>query len=170
MAFTVDFIDQTTGHPRFNVDQTVRRGTRGPDGTLIQVLLNLLYFDLQPAAARFGFTPPTDRLVEDGIVGDQTVILASHFFDAAPKSAGLVDFTQHPEAVGVDPMRAPGQLSTRLHVRYFMDALNTFCSSLSAQLGNDRFRLLASAKSTPVSLRNALRTRKAVADKYRFGG
>ena len=169
MAFTIkDFIDPTTGHPRYNIDQTLRSGSRGVDTQLLQVLLNMLYFDLAPAAARFGLVPPVPRLVEDGIAGSQTGILTNHFFDNAPKAALLVDRSQHPEAGGVDPMRKPNQLSTRLKVRFFIDALNLACSSFSVQLGQTRYPLLRTDPTVPVALRNALKTVKLKATKYQF--
>ncbi len=170
MAFTVDFTDPATGHPRYNIDQTLRKGSRGTDARLLQVLLNLLYFDLAAPASRFGFIPPTERLDEDGVLGSQSVLLANHFASTATSSAGMVDLRQHPEAGGIDPMRKPGELSTRLKVRYYIDALNLACSSFSAQTSHPRYALLRSDPTVPVELRNALKTIKAKADKYKFGG
>ena len=168
MAFTLDFVDPVTGHPRYNIDQTLRAGSRGVDAQLLQVLLNMLYFDLAPAAARFGLVPPTERLVEDGKLGQQSVLLGSHFFENAPKAAQLVNRREHPEASGIDPMRRPNELSKRLKVRFYMDALNLACSSFSVQLGQTRYALLRSDSSVPIALRNALKTVKSKADKYRF--
>ena len=170
MAFTVIFTDPATGHPRFNIDQTLNFGSQGADVELLQVLLNMLYFDLQPGSGRLGFVPPTEQLKEDGIFGLETQKLGRHFFATVQKRAGLFDPGKNPEATGIDPMRAPNELSHRLKVRYIIDALNISCSSVSAQSGNTRYQKLASDTGIPVRLRNALRVRKKTADKYRFGG
>lgn len=170
MAFTVNFTDPATGHPRFNFDQTLTTGSRGADVQLLQVLLNMLYFDLSPASSRFNFVASTDRLSEDGILGKQTASLTNDFIVQARTSANLFNIRDNPEAAGIDPMRKPGELSPRLKVRFVIDALNTFCSSFSSQLGIDRYRRLASDPKTPTQLRNALKTVKSTANKYKLGG
>jgi hypothetical protein len=169
MAFTVNFRDPTTGHPRYNFDQSVRKGGRGVDVELLQVLLNMLYFDLAKASAALGFVPPTERLIEDGIVGPDTIKLATHCYHQLEKNgAPLANTDEHPEARGLDPMRQPGERSRILVVRYFIDLLNDNVSFFDAQTGLGRYALLPFDRQIPRGLRNALKTVKAKADKYRF--
>lgn len=171
MAFTVKFSDPATGHPRYNFDQTIRKGARGADLQLLQVLLNLLYFDLAPTSAPFGFVPPSGRLVEDGFEGPETAKFVSHCRSQfLENGAGLVDLQEHPEARGLDPMRQPGQKSTRLKVQYFIDVLNENVSAMDASQRLGRYARLSSDQRVPLQLRNALKTVKLTANKYMFGG
>lgn len=169
MAFTVDFKDPTTGHPRYNFDETIRKGGRGIDVQLLQVLVNMLYFDLAAVSAPFGFIPNTPRLTEDGILGTDTIKLSTLCYHQFEKNgAPLANTAEHPEARGLDPMRKPGERSRILVVRYFIDLLNENVSFFDAQTNFGRFALLAFDKQVPTGLRNALKTVKAKANKYRF--
>lgn len=171
MAFTVRFQDPVTGHPRYNFDQTIRKGSRGTDYQLLQVLLNMLYFDEADATRPVGFEPPVPRLVEDGIDGPQTRQLAAHCRERFIRAGiNLVSLDEHPEGRGLDPMRIPGQSSTRLKVTYFIDALNSTVSNFDALLDLKRYPRLAFDNQVPLPLRNALKTVKTTANKYRFGG
>lgn len=172
MAFTVlNFKSPGANHPRYNFDQTLVVGSRGNDAKLLQVLLNMFYFDQAKEALARGFVPLTDRLVEDGIIGHDTTVLASDFKEKAFQlGSGNLSGFEHPEAQGLDPMRKPGELSPRLKKRYFIDLLNDVVSTFDAKLKLGKYPLLASDPSVPVSLRNALSRQKSVADKYRFGG
>lgn len=169
MAFTVDFTDPTTGHPRYNFDETVRKGANTVDGELLQVLLNMLYFDLAKVSAPMGFVPVTPRLAEDGIIGPDTRKLASHcYHQFEANGASLANVDEHPEAKGLDPMRAPGELSHRLHVQYFIDVLNGNVSFFDADTGLGRYAMLPFDETIPRRLRNSLKTVKTTANKYRF--
>jgi hypothetical protein len=169
MAFTVDFTDPTTGHPRYNFDDTVRKGQHSTDAMLLQVLLNMLYFDLAEGSAPLGFVPVTSRLDEDGIVGPDTRKLSSHCYHQFQlNGANLANVEEHPEARGLDPMRAVGELSHRLQVQYFIDVLNANVSFLDADAGLGRYTMLAFDDKVPARLRNALKTVKSTANKYMF--
>lgn len=170
MAFTISsFRDPLTGHPRYNSDQTMRKGSRGQDVELLQVLLNMLYFDQAKESAILGFVPPTARLDEDGVVGKDTVKLTIHCYgNFQDLGAPLADLAEHPEARGVDPMRKPGERSTRLKVRYFLDLLQDMVSFNDSKLSLGRYAKLASDTSIPRGLRNALKTVKPKAAKYQF--
>ncbi len=169
MAFTVDFKDPTTGHPRYNFDESVRKGGHGIDVELLQVLLNMLYFDLADGSAAFGFVPPTARLIEDGKLGKDTITLSTHCYHQLEKNgAPLANTAEHPEARGLDPMRKPGERSRILKVRYFIDLLNENVSFFDAQSNLGRFALLPFDNAVPRGLRNALKTVKSKANKYRF--
>lgn len=171
MAFTVRFQDPFTGHPRYNFDQTVRKGSRGVDVQLLQVLLNMLYFDLSERTGPMGFVTEVPRLVEDGIDGPQTRELAGHCRSIFIESGiNLVNLNEHPEGRGLDPMRQPGEASTRLKVTYFIDSLNRIVSNFDAALGLNRYAFLAFDDQVPLALRNALKTVKTTALKYQFGG
>lgn len=169
MAFTIDFTDPTTGHPRYNFDFAIGPATHGDDVQLLQVLLNMLYFDLADSTRPRGFIPPRNkRLVEDGKVGDRTIELTVQCYERMIKIGENLAPLDSVAGSQLDPMRQPGERSHILQVVYFIDALNDNVSFADSIAGLGRYPLLAFDPTVPDALRNALKTVKTTAGQYEF--
>ena len=175
MAFTVKFTDPLTGHPRYNIDQSLRGFVRpaSADAMLVQVLLNLLYFDLSSVSVPLGHELPTGRLQGplkvDGLIELETLKLINHSADVFLKNGrGVLNPVGHPEALGVDPMRVPGEPSPRLKIRFYIDILNEEVSVLDADIGLNKYAFLRFDPTLPRLLLNSLKTVKSKANKYAF--
>jgi len=167
MAFTLDFTDPLNGQPRYNIDFAIGKFDRKSDVMLLQVLLNLLYFDLASGSAALGFVAPAkERLKEDGKLGDLTSrFIVATYLQLLKNSANLAPFVSR-GADTLDPMRAPGERSKLMNVNYFIDVLQDNISFLDAQQQFGRYGLLRFDNDVPAHLRNALKTVKDTAAQY----
>lgn len=169
MAYTIDFTDPETGHPRYNFDFSIGTATRGDDVQLLQVLLNMLYFDLADQSRPRGFIPPRNkRLVEDGKIGERTIELVEQCYTRMLKIGENLAPLDSVASSQLDPMRRPGERSHIMHVNYFIDVLNDDVSVADSDAGLGRYPLLAFDPTVPDALRNALKTVKTTASQYEF--
>jgi hypothetical protein len=168
MAFTVDYTDPLTGHPRYNIDESISTdGGEKEDLRLIQVLINMLYFDLADQGRPRGFKAPEKRrLVEDGLMGDHTANFVDHCWRTFIKNGANLAPIWSVGASTIDPMRRRGELSTLMHVNYFLDLLNENVSYFDVEAKLGRYPLLRWDEKVPAALRNALKTVKSTAAKY----
>lgn len=171
MAFTLLASDPLTGHPRYNIDYPIAERGYKDDVMLLQVLLNIWYFDLADVSHPLGFVPPAKvrgRLVEDGKMGDQTGELSIHCYGEFVKQGADLTALWTPGGDQIDPMRQRGERSTLTHKHYFMDFLNEACSRGDVEKNLGRYAFLRWDPSVPELLRNALMRTRATA--YQYGG
>ncbi len=172
MAFTLDYADPNTGQPRYNIDQSINAyGGEREDVRLVQVLLNLLYFDCAQGGERnarsFGFeAPEKKRLVEDGWMGEHTATFIEHAWQRMLKNGHDLAELRSAGGQSIDPMRQHHEKSTLMHVSYFLDVLQDYVSNLDVELGLKRFGYLRWDERVNVSLRNQLKYVKHTAAQY----
>lgn len=169
MAFTSSYVSAKSGKTFgiYNIDWSVGRigSNLHDDVMLVQALLRIFYYELEDAAGPGYEPPPGESGIDvDGWIGKHT-------------QAHITQFQTQMKAKGYnimqdgifDPYRVHSMASTVSKTIYTIDFLNNGCANLCDQKGLNNYDNLANRQDIPQQLRNALKTVKKTANKYKYG-
>ena len=176
MAFTqMEARSDGSGRPTYNIDRAVGYGApcNRTDTMLVQALFHIFFYEQEGcftanhAESGYYFTPPAgySSIAIDGYIGPAT---RSHIaaFQQGLAQLGHLNRVDH----RLDPMReSVYKRSTITRVHYTLAWLNVTCANRAHQQGQKpAYDNLGQREDMPMQLRNALKTRKQLADQYRF--